>query len=451
MDLLTKIGRTLTKEDYKKLFEEGLFVFDTNVLLDLYRLPHEAKEDLFRILESKQLKNRVWLPFQVHLEYVYNKNGEIRGQNTKFDVVSAKVNEFQNEIHKLAASIKDEIDELNLKKRHSSIEAEKYINDELFKASIDKLDNFKEELSELKKKQPDIADRDKIGDRIATIFKNKVGKSFDKAKLQDIYKKGADRYKNKIPPGYKDDIPKKDGSHFYEDKEYIRKFGDLILWKEIIEKAKSDKELKYLVFISSDLKEDWRDKHNAVRYELLNEIYYAANQLKIFHIYDSSNFMKYAKEYLNLEVSDESIKEAKGIHSNTLENSVNIINLIARTANELNVDLSFKIEDNFSPYLKISKAALLDLFIIDLLHDTRAKFHLPGRFIVSISKSGSGLKFIHLDIEILADSLDSMGTFSNYAVKEYSKKYSDLAVFTFRKQYEDANSISLTIGLTLIM
>lgn len=446
MDLLTKIGRTLTQEDYKKLFEEGLFVFDTNVLLDLYRLPHEAKEDLLLILESKELKNRVWLPFQAQLEYIYNKNGVIREQNTKFDVVSDKVDGFQNEIHKLAASIKDEIDELNLKKRHSSIEAEKYINDELFKASIDKLNEFKEELSDLKREQPDIADRDLIGDRIATIFKNKVGKGFDKAELQDIYKKGNDRYKNKIPPGYKDD--KKEGSHFYEDKEYIRKYGDLILWKEIIQKAEKDK-TEYIVLVSSDLKDDWRGKHNTVRYELLNEIYYTATKLKIFHIYDSSNFMKYAKEHLKLEVSEESIQEAKDIHDKKV--LVDLVDFIEQYAKTSKTRVTIGGLKDYNPTISKDKADQLSILLNDIMVFEKNTFEFQEPILISVYRSLVNNNNINIRIRVKSQSEVSLTAYYDYATSYYRSRFPELGRFNITKilnMDQSINTVSLRLTIT---
>ena len=41
-----------TKDEYEQLWTEGLFVLDTNILLNLYRLPKGAREDLFEILEQ---------------------------------------------------------------------------------------------------------------------------------------------------------------------------------------------------------------------------------------------------------------------------------------------------------------------------------------------------------------------------------------------------------------
>lgn len=68
----------------------------------------------------------------------------------------------------------------------------------------------------------------------------------------NLIKEGEIRYKYNIPPGYKDG-----------KKSDISKFGDLFIWKEIIEFSKSQQH-KTIIFITNDLKEDWwqLDKNN---------------------------------------------------------------------------------------------------------------------------------------------------------------------------------------------
>ena len=51
----------------------GLVALDTNVLLSLYRFQSNARDDLFRALES--LENRLWIPYQVALEFHRNRLG----------------------------------------------------------------------------------------------------------------------------------------------------------------------------------------------------------------------------------------------------------------------------------------------------------------------------------------------------------------------------------------
>lgn len=66
--------------------------------------------------------------------------------------------------------------------------------------------------------------------------------------LSEIYSicdDGEKRYKKENPPGYKD-AKKKDG---------IRKYSDLIGWKEVIQYAR--KSGKNIVLVTDDVKEDW--------------------------------------------------------------------------------------------------------------------------------------------------------------------------------------------------
>lgn len=447
MDLLEKISRKLTDKDYKALFEKGVFVFDTNVLLDLYRLPNEAKEDLFLILESKELKDRVWLPFQAQLEYVYNKNGVIREQNTKFDEVSSKVNSYQKKIAELYGEIQKDVAKLNLKKRHSSIKIEDYINENLFQSPVDTLKGFTEKLDELNKKQPDVKDDDEIGDRIKKIFKSKIGESFKKEELEDFYKEGAKRYKNKVPPGYKDDTPDKEGSHFYEDKEYIRKYGDLLLWKEVIKKAETDK-VEYLVLVSSDMKEDWQYKHTPVRLELLNEIYNSAKKLIVFHMYDTSNFMKYAKEYLKLDVEDSSIQEAKDIQKEKSEKSIDVITRIKSAAEGI-AEVTFSDLKSYSPTISVLKSDLLFDFLIELFIHAPIRYDTDKLFRITLFEGSKNKNYINLHIEVTSNDVNKLSMFFDLASKEYPKKHAKLGVFTFRKNWKDDDKFSLTIELII--
>ena len=75
-----------------------------------------------------------------------------------------------------------------------------------------------------------------------------IGDKFTIQKLLEIISEGELRYKYKIPPGFEDF--KKDG---------IDKFGDLIVWKQILELPKS-MEVENIIFITNDEKDDWWDK-----------------------------------------------------------------------------------------------------------------------------------------------------------------------------------------------
>ena len=216
--------------------------------------------------------------------------------------------------------MKAEISKLQLEKRHSSINPSDYIDSKLIKEPLEKINQFIKDLKKLDKKQPDVNDKDLLKDKILALFEGKIGNSLSKEELEDIYKEGEKRFADKVPPGYLDVDKGKDDReteyYLFEDKKFIRRYGDLIIWNEIIKKAK-ERNLEHIVFVTNDLKEDWvkekRGKKLGARIELLNEIYFKANSVKLFHIYDTSSFMEYSKKYLSIEVKDESIQETKDL------------------------------------------------------------------------------------------------------------------------------------------
>ena len=73
---------------------------------------------------------------------------------------------------------------------------------------------------------------------------------------EDIFtwcEEGQERYKKEIPPGFKD-AKSKDG---------VRKYGDLIIWKELLNFARTQS--KDIVFITDDVKADWWESENEKR------------------------------------------------------------------------------------------------------------------------------------------------------------------------------------------
>lgn len=83
-----------------------------------------------------------------------------------------------------------------------------------------------------------------------TLFKGRIGSSYDVDKEHEIYKLGEYRYRNQIPPGYADEKDKP---------EIWRKYGDLVLWLQTIDHA-SLEETKSIIFVTNDAKEDWITK-----------------------------------------------------------------------------------------------------------------------------------------------------------------------------------------------
>ena len=60
---------SIDNEVLKQLWkdEKTLFVFDTNVLLNLYGYAKQTRDDFFSILDA--VNDKIWIPHHVGLEY----------------------------------------------------------------------------------------------------------------------------------------------------------------------------------------------------------------------------------------------------------------------------------------------------------------------------------------------------------------------------------------------
>ncbi len=176
-------------------------------------------------------------------------------------------------------------------------------------------DEIRQELNKQTQEETDQGS-DKIRKAIDVLFKGRVGKKPENQDVLDkIFREGEKRFSIEMPPGYKDSDKAKTQDFCFGGLVYQRKFGDLILWIQIIEYAKSNK-IRNVIFITDDQKEDWWLKHKGKKYgarpELIDEIK-RETQVKNFHIYAVDNFLSHAKAQIgaSVEVSEKSIQEVK--------------------------------------------------------------------------------------------------------------------------------------------
>lgn len=274
-DLFPQFNKPSTK-DLKKMWDDGIFVFDTNVLLNLYRLPEGARSNFLDVV--KGLGSQVWIPHHVALEF-YRKRPE---------VVHDKSSEIDSQIATL---------------EKVRTELKKHFDSETFITKLDKnFNSIKDNVQKAKLKHCASEKKDEVEDAVNSIFKDKMGTEYSESELQDIYKKGEDRYAKEIPPGYKDRNKDK------KDKTGTRKFGDLIIWNQILDKAKLEK--KTIIFITDEQYEDWWRKVGGTtigpRYELIDEMKKEADVMLL--MYQSETFIKHAANRLNIILDKELLK-----------------------------------------------------------------------------------------------------------------------------------------------
>lgn len=293
--------------DIEKLMkrEDTIFVFDTNVLLNLYSYTEETREDFFSLLNV--IKDRIWIPYHVALEYQRNRLTVIRNEKKIFKELDNYISNIKKNLDTTS------LQSLKLKQRLPKLHEETI---QLQEKIIKKLDAYSESVNKWDKKQPCVRSEDSIREKIDEIFDNKIGEIPENQKyLDNLYRLGEERYKNKIPPGYEDEKDKKDKNIFkYNNLEYIPMYGDYIIWEQLISEVEK-RDLKSLLFITDDVKEDWLylidsngKKEIGPRIELVDEILNKTN-IELFHIMKSSDFLTNGKKHLNTKIKDDSIEE----------------------------------------------------------------------------------------------------------------------------------------------
>lgn len=280
----------LSTETIEGLWNNAVFVFDTNVLLNLYRYSEDTSIQFLETIRKLREKDRIWLPHQVGLEFHENRLEVISDQKKLYECFLVKIND-----------IIIEVEDKNRNPFLSNILFDKLL-------SI-KMDINAEVENKIKLYDGSLKD-DPILEKINFIFNGKVGDCFDVDAIARLNDEGERRYKDKIPPGYCD-----------VKKPINERYGDLILWKQIILKAKND-ELD-IIYILDDRKEDWWLMHSgktiSPRPELLKE--FRIGTTKNCHFYKPFQFLEYSNKYLGDTIKAEAIEEVKNYKPETIKNN----------------------------------------------------------------------------------------------------------------------------------
>lgn len=85
-----------TENEIKKIWLNGIIVFDTNVLLNLYRYSKATRETFVDLI--KKFKDKIWLPHQAALEYNKNRYEVISDQEKAYKEFIQKVVQIQKDL-----------------------------------------------------------------------------------------------------------------------------------------------------------------------------------------------------------------------------------------------------------------------------------------------------------------------------------------------------------------
>ncbi len=255
------------------MWENGLFSFDANVLLNIYRYSEETSKALLKFITTQA--DKVRLPHQFALEFMRNRAKVIVSQANKYQ---AAYQEFE----KIEQGLRPKSEH-----PHLSVQAQEAIA------------LLKRELSTGRKQIEGLISNDDYLNSLHEAISEKVGQKPSESELSVLFEEAAERFKASIPPGFADK----------KDKKPPECYGDYVAWKQLINIATAEK--RDLILVTDDAKDDWWRTESGrtigPRPELLLEFKQLSGQ-RVW-LYPSDRFLSSAKKYLEAQFDEKVIEE----------------------------------------------------------------------------------------------------------------------------------------------
>lgn len=263
----------LKQEQKKAIFNspDTYFIFDTNALLDIYRLGKTVSNKVIRLF--KKYENQIKIPYHVAEEY----------HEHVYDIMIECDSLYSTLFEKITADYIIKLIEDNSKDLFKYEHLAKMLKKHIKKALI----VFRNKITQEKNFISQQLETWELPDELADFLGDKVLEQFSEDEIRQIEEEGARRFGLKEPPGHED-----------SNKTNGNKYGDLIIWKEILKFAAAHPESS-IVFVSRDLnKGDWQwilhGRKCGLHPHLLKEFQAISNG----HIlmYPLQDFINYANE-----------------------------------------------------------------------------------------------------------------------------------------------------------
>ena len=230
----------LDKQEYdEKLFEllnddETVIFIDTNMFALFYKLHEMARNEFFDwfkpLIEKGRIRVPAWSMHEYTNRFIRNKAHDYLSQGRKLSTVHKEYKDIMN-------FLKMNVDENRLTGSHYS-DIQEYHDD------IGRIDELLDKIYKVSKGTKDdyIVN---VHESISEVFKDSILESDISAILQEINDIGEARFQQRIPPGFED------------DSKGDNKYGDLIIWFEMLEFVSNNQKFSKAIFLSNDQKKDW--------------------------------------------------------------------------------------------------------------------------------------------------------------------------------------------------
>lgn len=264
-----------TEIEFRDIWQKGIFAFDANILLNIYRYSEDTRNSLLTFIADNS--DRIRLPHQFAFEFVRNRSKIIVAQAIKYEKTRTTFENIEKEIGSKSEH------------PHLTKRARKAIN------------FIKNELTSNQKIMESLISEDEYVSKIDALLAHKIGQGPTETELAEIYCEAKKRFESATPPGYVD----------AKEKEPPDCYGDYVAWQQLI--AIAVNEDRDLILVTDDAKEDWwrieSGRTIGPRPELLMEFMKRSGHKVWF--YSSDRFLVSAKKYLQSPIDEKVIKEVE--------------------------------------------------------------------------------------------------------------------------------------------
>jgi PIN like domain len=391
-----------TEDEFRELWKKAIFVVDTNILINFYKYKSkQSTKSLLDILKKLKESERLWIPHQVALEYFFNYEDNMYKQNEGYNLLGKELMKLKKEAERILSSVKS---------KHP------YIMTDKFQFFIKNMEISNQRLQEqLEGEIENLPDSKIIQKDLLDLLEGLVGEPYSQKEIDQIEKEGKERYQHDIPPGFKDkDDKNKQEYRTYGDFRYQQLYGDLIVWYQIMDRAKKEGSQTPIILITEDRKEDWweKDKGQIKRPhpQLIQEFLIKTNEE--FYMYRTESFVKNVIDYLGANVTEEQYQEV----TNEINNIRKAEDLKAGKVNielEKNIDkiLDYLTEEEIETYFQIRSEvkdlpfdSVTDYALLHKANEWAISIAIP-RLEVEFKRSISHLKAINEEKGLIAKNV----------------------------------------------
>ncbi|WP_264013040.1 PIN domain-containing protein [[Mycobacterium] manitobense] len=262
----------------------GTIALDTNILLDLYRIGSDQREQILDLFAREEVRSRIWIPYYVGLEFQRRRLDVARQHKSQYRKVRDDVEALRKSLNASLEGIRD-------KEVRSALAT--VVDSRLGAAT----DSILLELGNLEHLHvidyEDIRSQDPIRVRLDRILNNpaQIGPRPSDEVIAARKDDALQRYEAQIPPGYLD-IKKNDNVE-----------GDALIWFEILDHAASTD--RPVIFVTSDVKEDWyrREAGETIGPRPELRVEFASRSIRRYHQVNLGSFLRHANAHLNARVT----------------------------------------------------------------------------------------------------------------------------------------------------